>query len=173
MNKINFTHKDYSNIAVINAWWLYKPENFLKQISKDTKAVLFIVFATGTFPSDVTPMIKETVDSGIPVFFLSDNQWDENGITSLKYPGQEEAINTGAIMIEKLNSWHKIEVMNAIEDAIQDWYRWIELWKIIKESFTYRVWEVIPPKERETKKWIQKIIEWTDRANNRKPDEET
>jgi hypothetical protein len=106
------------------------------------------------------------------VFFLSSNERDKSWITSLKYPGQAEGADTWAIMIEKLTTWQEIEVMNAIEDAIQDWYRGIELWKIIKESFTYKVWEIIPPKEWETEKWIQKIIEWTDRSNNRKPDDE-
>jgi L-asparaginase/Glu-tRNA(Gln) amidotransferase subunit D len=75
---VEFKYKDYSNIAVITADGLYNPEIFSKQIDKDTKAVLFIVFATGTFPSNVTPKIKETIDSGIPVFFLSSNERDKS-----------------------------------------------------------------------------------------------
>ena len=148
-------HTDYNNISVIEAKWLSDPKDFLEQINENTQAVLFITIATEPVSSDITTAIDQTIDKGIPVFFLSDDDW--------KYPGLQEGKNTRAIMMENIDTRHVYEVVDAIKDAIQGGYTWVALWNIIKDGFTYKVWEVIPPKGWKTPEWttfIEKLSDW-------------
>ncbi len=68
-----------------------------------TDAIVFEVFATGTAPERLIPFVKSKVDSGTPVFLLSDNRGDNHGILKIIYEPQFNYAKAGAVALEKVN----------------------------------------------------------------------
>ncbi|MBI4079589.1 MAG: hypothetical protein HY429_04855 [Candidatus Levybacteria bacterium] len=109
-----------------NLWGIY---------TKHSKALVLEVFATGTVPSILDPLIKECVDGGGSAFLLSNNPGDEKGITKLAYEANMGAVGAGAIPLRDVNVNNRIEVLKTIQEAISQGKIGNELNKVVIEKF--------------------------------------
>lgn len=126
----------------------------LEHITRNTKAVILIAYATGTTPEILNPVIKKLTELGTPVFLLSNNPKDSHGILKIVYAVQTESAQAGAIALQKVNINNLQEVLDAIQDELDRGKRGAELGEIIKQKFAYSEGEPLPKAEWETPEGI-------------------
>ena len=84
-NNLEFTPK--AKISVVEATPTLSPEQF-DMVTKNTDAIVFIVYATGTSPEILNNIIKQKIEENVPVFLVSKNPGDNHGIIKIIYDGQ-------------------------------------------------------------------------------------
>ena len=120
------------------------PEGAFDQATKDTNAVIFVVFATGTSPEYLNGVIAQRVAEGIPVFLVSNNPGDTHGILRITYGVQEASAKAGATSLQKVNVNNLEEIQKAIEDAFKEGKKGTALAEAIFEKFAYKEGEQKP-----------------------------
>ncbi len=93
---------------------------FKAAIGAGAKAILLIGYATGTTPGAINPLVKDTVESGIPIFVLSNNKGDDKGPQRITYGSQQDAVDAGITPLRDVNINHIEEVMATIDGMIAD-----------------------------------------------------
>ena len=119
------------------------------------KTVTFVVYATGTSPKWLAPIIKQLIDNDVPVFLVADCPGDETGIVNpRKYGAALPAIEAGATVIQKVN----VRDARIVKEAAKDWSEELsgkELAQYIGQMFAYQEGEEKPIPEWETHDGIQ------------------
>lgn len=136
-NKIN-KQRQYDT-CVISVMPTITAEGILHIVKKGKpKALILSTFASGTTPGWINPAIQEITQMGIPVFLLSDNKGDRDGIRNPKHYGaQEDSYLAGAIALQKVNVNSGTEVLDAIQDEIDAGKSGATLGEAIRTKFAY------------------------------------
>ncbi len=135
-----------ADISVVRATPVLTVEQF-ESFTTRCDAIVLIAFATGTAPQSLISAAKEKINSGIPIFLLSDNSGDDHGILKMTYENQFKWAEVGAISLEKVNVNNVSEVVNAINEEFTSGKRGQELGAAIEQRFKYGEQEVKPKAE--------------------------
>lgn len=126
------------NVVVANCFPGVNPSH-LEIVGMGSDAVVLISFATGSTPRIIAPAIKKLVDSGCPVFLLSDNRGDDHGILNdSKYEAQIPARDAGAISLQSVNIKHLNEVLAFINGQVRKGAKGEVLAQIVKTHYALK-----------------------------------
>lgn len=126
-----------AKIALLRVAPGMSPEQ-LEEFTRNSDAVILVVYATGTSPESLNSAIKKRTEEGIPVFLVSNNPGDIYGIVKIIYEPQVKSKDAGAIPLEKVNI-NNIDTINAaIEEEFSKGKSGAELGEAIREKFAYR-----------------------------------
>ncbi len=98
----------------------FAPKIFDAIAKTHPKALVLEVYASGTSPTVLDPLIKKYVDNGISVFLLSNNPGDEKGIEKLAYAANLGSVQAGAIPLRDVNVNQRLDVISTIQHAINE-----------------------------------------------------
>lgn len=120
--------------AVVKAEPTLTPELF-QHFTHGAESIIITSFANGTVPNRLSAVIKLKVDSGIPVFLISNNSGDNHGIERLKYQVQVDIAQAGAIALKKVNINNIESVIRAIQEETVLGKKGSDLERAISERF--------------------------------------
>jgi L-asparaginase/Glu-tRNA(Gln) amidotransferase subunit D len=104
------------NCVIVKGEPSLTPELF-NAMTLGADSVVVITYAAGGVPEKVVPNIKSKVESGTPVFLLSDNERDPQGIVRQdKYAIHQSLAQSGATAIQGINSKNLEQLMLAIQE---------------------------------------------------------
>lgn len=130
----NTETKPLINCATIKAEPSLTPELF-EAMTNGAESIVITAFASGTVPERIIPIIKSRVDSGVPVFLVSNNPADSHGIERLKYQPQVNVAEAGATALKNVNANNIADVLKAIQEETAQGKKGSELGKAIGERF--------------------------------------
>lgn len=148
--------KPDSRITTIKVTPVLTPDQLAHSI-KDADAIIMIVYAAGTSPDRLAPVIREGAVQGKALIFLSDNPGDTHGTVKLTYEAGREALRAGAVLLQKVNSGHLDQVYKAVNEAIKKGLRGQALSQYIYNQFAFGEGERIPKAEWETAEGVAEM----------------
>jgi len=160
MEKSRIETEPKAKISLITATPFLTSEKF-NSLTEKQDAVVFIVFASGASPDRLNSIIEKRIKEDIPVFLVSNNPGDKNGILRIVYTLQFNSLKAGAIPIEKVNINNIDRILAEIQKQFSLGKKGKELGEAIKEVFSYKKNEERPSFERESPEEIQKLRQFT------------
>ena len=137
-------------------------EQFLR-LTADVEAIVLVAYASGAMPDRLVPAIQQRIQEGTPIFVLSDNPGDQDGIVRIRYAAGKGAYDAGAVPLEKVNVNQQQEVVAAIVAALNKGLRGPALAEEIKRLYAYSKDETRPAAQLDDSAYLASFRERTDR----------
>ncbi len=148
--------KNYK-IPIIKVTPNLKGKTFLSA-TEGSDAVMLVVSASGAVGKRFGESVQERIDTGIPVFLVSDNKADNHGILNpRKYGSTESVLDAGAMAVEKYNVNDFSLIMKTVEDLLDSGLRGKELSKAVSNKFSYQEGEEKPKEDWNTEEGVAEM----------------